>query len=309
MKKVSIIVPVYNAKEYLDDCVNSIINQTYKNIEVVLIDDGSKDSSSELCDKYAEIDCRVKVIHNSNYGVSNARNCGLKNSTGEYITFVDSDDFLDSRHIENLLSTLESNNADISMCRFRRIFPNKDIVDESVFENEIVDNTEKFMKSFLLLTPNARFGAVWRCLFKRTTVEKLYFDENLQICEDQIFIFNAIKKSSKIVCSNFVSYNYKILKNEYSPKNIVNKLRYLDLIKQIFDFDTVKSVSCLIVADLFRNEFKFQKDRTKYKINTQIIRESWAYQYYTAGQIIQYTKGKNRLKNIILWGLVKMRLV
>ena len=104
---VSIIVPVYNVEKYIEECIDSLINQTYKDIEVILVDDGSTDASGEICDRYAQKDSRVKVYHNENDGPSKARNFGLDKATGEFVTFVDSDDWIESEAIELLISVIE----------------------------------------------------------------------------------------------------------------------------------------------------------------------------------------------------------
>ena len=117
--KVSVIVPVYKVEEYLEVCVDSIINQTYENLEIILVDDGSPDTCPQLCEQLKEKDKRVKVIHKKNGGLSDARNCGLEHSTGEYILYVDSDDSIELDLIENLVSLASLNNADIAVSTFR----------------------------------------------------------------------------------------------------------------------------------------------------------------------------------------------
>ena len=137
MELISIIVPVYKAEKYLSECIDSIISQTYENFELILIDDGSPDNSGKICDEYAEKDKRIKVIHKENAGVSSARNIGLDNASGEYIAFIDSDDFVDKQYLEKLHCNLKHNDADISLCRLsyykkdvanirREIFPKKE---------------------------------------------------------------------------------------------------------------------------------------------------------------------------------------
>ena len=110
MKKVSVIVPVYNVENYLEECVNSILNQTYENLEIILVDDGSTDNCPQICDDWAKKDKRIKVIHKANGGVSSARNVGLDNATGEYIGFVDSDDYIDITMYEKMLKLLKKEN-------------------------------------------------------------------------------------------------------------------------------------------------------------------------------------------------------
>ena len=117
---ISIIVPVYKAEKYLRRCVDSILAQTYQNIEVLLIDDGSPDNSGEICDEYAEKDSRVRVFHKPNGGVSSARNLGLKEAKGDYIGFVDADDYIDKTMYEVLLCNLIKENSDISICSYNQ---------------------------------------------------------------------------------------------------------------------------------------------------------------------------------------------
>ena len=126
MKKISVIVPIYNSEDYIDRCVRSIVEQSYKNIEIILVDDGSTDNSSMMCDEWAKNDKRVKVIHKENGGVSSARNEGLKIAKGDYISFVDSDDYIDKKMIEKMLNQMEKGNTDLVICNYE---PNHDFVD------------------------------------------------------------------------------------------------------------------------------------------------------------------------------------
>ena len=112
---ISIIIPVYNAEKYLPNCLDSVINQTYKNLEIILVDDGSTDKSSEICDEYAQKDFRIKLIHKENGGVSSARNAGLALVSGDYIAWVDSDDFVAPDYIEYMYKLLKEYDADISL--------------------------------------------------------------------------------------------------------------------------------------------------------------------------------------------------
>lgn len=120
MKKVSVIVPAYNVEKYIDECLSSIVNQTYSNLEIVLIDDGSLDKTGEKCAAWAALDKRIKFIPQENQGLSGARNTGLLNSSGDYLMFVDSDDFMNVDCIRRLVEAKEKENADISVCSFQR---------------------------------------------------------------------------------------------------------------------------------------------------------------------------------------------
>ena len=125
MKKISIIVPIYNIEKYLPRCLDSILAQTYKNLEVILVDDGSVDNSGMIADKYARNDQRINVIHQVNKGVSAARNAGLDLATGDYIGFVDGDDYIEKDMYERLLFNAIKYKADISHCGYQMVFPNR----------------------------------------------------------------------------------------------------------------------------------------------------------------------------------------
>lgn len=114
---ISVIVPVYKVEKYINKCVDSIINQTYTNLEIILVDDGSPDNCGNICDEYAKKDNRIKVVHKENAGVSSARNIGLEKSSGKYITFIDADDYVEKNYCEELLNILKIENADCVACR------------------------------------------------------------------------------------------------------------------------------------------------------------------------------------------------
>ena len=119
---ISVVVPIYKVEEYLQRCVDSIINQTYKNLEIILVDDGSPDSCPKMCDNFAKQDKRIKVIHKINAGVSEARNTGLEYATGDYVGFIDSDDYIHPTMYEKLLNGIKKENSDICMCRFVNVY-------------------------------------------------------------------------------------------------------------------------------------------------------------------------------------------
>jgi glycosyltransferase involved in cell wall biosynthesis len=127
-KALSIIVPVYNVERYLNKCLDSILNQTFKDFELILVNDGSRDKSGEICDRYEKVDKRIKVIHKDNGGLSSARNAGLNIAEGDYIAFVDSDDFIHYRMYEILINTAIKKKSDITMCKYM-----------DAFEHEIYD--------------------------------------------------------------------------------------------------------------------------------------------------------------------------
>ena len=121
---ISVIVPIYNVEKYLERCVESIINQTYKNLEIILVDDGSPDNCPQMCDDYAKKDSRIKVVHKKNGGLSDARNAGMKVATGEYVSFIDSDDYISLDFYETLLETIVDNDSDIVECSVVKFYEN-----------------------------------------------------------------------------------------------------------------------------------------------------------------------------------------
>ena len=160
--KISIIVPVYNVEKYLDRCINSLVNQTYNNIEIILVDDKSPDNSPELCNKWAKKDSRIKVIHKEkNEGLGFARNTGIENATGDYITFVDSDDYLANNAVEKALEAIINTNADIAIYGCQKVNQNGEIVEKHIPNpQKPVFEGEEIINSLLpdLLAPDTESG-------------------------------------------------------------------------------------------------------------------------------------------------------
>lgn len=210
----SIIVPVYNAAKYLDACVASILCQTYGNIQVILVDDGSIDGSGGLCDTWAARDSRIQVIHQTNGGVSTARNRGLEAAEGEWLEFVDADDWLEKDAVEHLLNLVQENHAQMAIFNYR-----------SVSFDETPDSLRKTaadraIKSGVLSTKDALDcilaysgvkGYVWNKFFSRTLIERenLRFDSNISMCEDLLFNVEYASLSTMTVSTNACLYNYR----------------------------------------------------------------------------------------------------
>lgn len=184
---ISIIVAVYNVEVYLEKCLNSIINQTYGNIEIILINDGSTDNSGKICDKYAKIDERVVVIHKENGGVSSARNAGLKVAKGNFVGFVDPDDWIAEDMYEKLYLEIKKFNANISVCKFKRVMDRKNFIKRKNCFDAITLNSIDSM--YFMLTSIEGYGcAVWNKLYRKNLL--INFNENLSNGEDLLFNFN-----------------------------------------------------------------------------------------------------------------------
>ncbi len=204
--KISVIVPVYNVEKYLDNCLESIVNQTYKNLEIILVDDGSPDSCPQMCDAWAEKDERIKVIHKQNGGVSTARNAGLDAAKGDFVTFVDADDYIDSDMYEAMLSEIIRNNADAASCGMVRESAN------GYKEHWGDDKLSVLGNKDLLKLVGEASGilpvSVGNKLFSRSCVESVRFDTRFKYAEDTLFNFQAALNIDKMVVHNLERYHY-----------------------------------------------------------------------------------------------------
>lgn len=203
--KISVIVPVYNAENYLSACLDSILSQTYQNFEIILINDGSKDASGQICDAYARKDERIRVVHQENHGVSHARNRGLELATGELISFIDSDDTLEPDMYELLVRVMQEHDADISHCGY------KHIVGEEIrlihdTKRVIPQSTQDALDCFV--TGRLFGGGLWNKLYRRNLLTGLSFREDLKNNEDILFNFEAFRRADHSVFADYPLYNY-----------------------------------------------------------------------------------------------------
>jgi glycosyltransferase involved in cell wall biosynthesis len=209
-KLISVIVPVYNVSKYLRQCVDSIINQSYKNLEIVLVDDGSTDSSGDLCDEYAKVDSRVKVIHKENGGLSDARNAGLDIATGEYVGFADSDDFIHCDMYRILAMNLEMENADMAIGNWKEFHDG----DEETLTDSRSGNTQVFLGietlEFLIYGKDGyRISfSVWDRLYKRELINEFRFPKG-KCYEDVVWSAKVFYKAKKSVYVDRDLYYYR----------------------------------------------------------------------------------------------------
>ncbi len=223
---ISVIVPVYNAEIYLNACINSILAQTYENLEIILVDDGSPDSSGNICDTYAEKDSRIKVIHKENGGVSSARNTGLDSATGEFISFIDSDDTVHPKMFEELYKKLSETDADISSASYVRCYSPSDKVPDE-FENEKIYEFS-CEEAICALTLRKKFGVqIWAKLYRAEILEAVRFDSSISVAEDMLFLTEAILNSKKLVFFTRPLYNYvqrseSIMHTAFGDKNMTS---------------------------------------------------------------------------------------
>jgi len=222
LEKISIIIPVYNVEPYLRRCLDSVINQTHKNLEILCIDDGSTDNSGSICEEYAKKDSRIRVLHKENGGVSSARNVGLTHFTGYYLGFVDSDDWIEPDMYETLYASKLGNNVSLCAVSFTR----DDIIESP---RELIPQRELTRYEMLLYAIRnvhyAGFGRViWNKLYSSTDIRdiKLRFDENLKIAEDLKFIANLLFSGERSgVFINTPLYHYS-----RRPSSLMDSLDY-----------------------------------------------------------------------------------
>ena len=213
MDKISIIVPIYNVESYLEQCLNSIINQTYKNLEIILINDGSTDNSGKICDLYAKKDSRITVIHKKNGGLSDARNTGLSIATGEYIAFIDSDDFIELNMYQVLYRNAIMYNADIVWCNYYDFSNNSRSCPNIISKNNIYNldsNPETFAKDLLYMYKMD--AHVWCRLYKKSLFNSLKFPFN-KTFEDIFILLPLLFSAKKIICITDTLYNYRVRNN------------------------------------------------------------------------------------------------
>ena len=213
---ISIIVPIYNIAEYASECIQSLINQTYKNIEIILVDDGSTDHSPAICDEFAEQDERIKVIHKRNGGLSDARNAGLDVATGEYIGFVDGDDWVDEDMYETLYHLIYEHQADISICTHYTELPNRTKVKYKSKKTKIFSSQKAIAT---LIEDKIIQNYIWEKLFKRELFTELRFPVGWSF-EDIALCYKIFHKARKIVLLQTPKYHYRT-----RPGSITNSTR------------------------------------------------------------------------------------
>ena len=201
---VTIVIPIFNQETYLSYCLASIQGQSYKCLDVILVDDGSTDKTKEICMYYCHNDNRFRYFNSGHRGVSYCRNIGINNAKGEYMTFIDSDDYIEKNHIENLLNTLIKNQCDISMVNFRRI--KGELIEEtSDIKEDIIIEKNDIVVFMMLHSP-----LIWNKIYKTTIVQKQCgFDENVNLGEDAMFLLNYILSIKKAYLSSKSTYNYR----------------------------------------------------------------------------------------------------
>ena len=233
---ISVIVPIYNVEDYLERCVDSIINQTYKNLEIILVDDGSPDNCPQMCDDYAKKDSRIKVVHKKNGGLSDARNAGMKVATGEYVSFIDSDDYVSLDFYETLFQTMIDNDSDIVECSIVKFYENEkfdEYSDDQMIENfNTVDGLEE------LINENSFHQYVWNKLYKSSIALDIPYEVS-KLNEDDFWTYQIFGRAKRVTRLNRTLYYYfqrssSIMGNGYNIRRLdeiegkANRQKYIE---------------------------------------------------------------------------------
>ena len=272
---ISVIIPVYNAEKYLEQCLNSIKNQTYKNFEVIIVNDGSKDSSEVICKRFSEDDSRFRYFTKSNGGVSSARNFGLDNTNGHYITFIDGDDWVEHNHLEILMDAIIKNNCEIAISSYMEFIENRAEFLINIYTNQgkhLLNfgkmNREKFLTNLpKLLSINNSFSCAVSKLFHSRLVENIRFDTNIIYAEDLDFYFKLYLKANDFVFVNAETYIYRQHDNSTtSGFTQIHAEQELTVYKKMYDvaleigIPTVNYVNKLQRLINLRNDFIENKE-------------------------------------------------
>ena len=251
---ISIIVPVYNVEEYLDRCIQSVLNQSYKNIEIILVDDGSTDKSLEICNKYKK-ETKIKVFHKKNGGLSSARNFGMKKIKGKYIYFLDSDDYISINTIEILYNSLKNNNGDISCAKELFVYDSVTNLEANKDFGVINYTSENALESILYM--NGISNSACNKLYKKELFNNIIFPEG-KLYEDLGCIYKVIGKANKIVFNNVFLYNYYIRKGSITHSKF--KTNEMDSIE-----------FCLDIMEYIQKYYPKIINSAKYKIDIEAI--------------------------------------
>ena len=240
---ISIIVPIYNVEQYLPYCLESIAQQTYKDFEAILVDDGSTDSSGAICDGFQQKDPRFKPIHQQNSGVSVARNAGLAIASGEHIAFVDGDDYVHPSFLETLLDAIKKTGCDVSMIKGEIVYEYRGTEEKTICEPQIIDQDNIVRNTFLGADTGLQYLVVWNKLYSRNIIRDIEF-KNI-VCEDGEFNLRTYLRLPKMAFVETALYYYvqrsnSLIHQTYQKKSYIDELHYFTLCSQHIPEDNLK---------------------------------------------------------------------
>lgn len=304
-KKISVIIPMYNAEKTIEKCIISILNQTYENLEIIIINDGSVDNSENICKKLMKKDERIKYFYKQNSGVSDTRNYGLEKAKGYYVAFVDSDDFLEKNMYELMIK--ESEDSDVVICNYNKIINDKEIKLESNINGKVCFDLEEMILKIENKKINIYINPPWNKLIKKQIIEdnNMKFNSEISLGEDLIFNLKVMQKANKIKVLNKKLYNYIVTDNGLCLKKR-NSEEYLreskNLILELLGLsDKVNNLDNIILNELCSCVIRMgkQNDRIYAKKLLKLVRNDEKYNI------------KNKLltkKNFIVYKLLKLKM-
>ncbi|MFD2214021.1 glycosyltransferase family 2 protein [Metabacillus endolithicus] len=278
MPLISIIVPIYKVEKYLSNCIDSILDQTFTDFELILVNDGSPDNCGLLCDEYAKEDDRIRVIHKENGGLSSARNAGIDVARGEYFAFVDSDDFIHKKMYEILYNVAKREKSDIVLCDY--ILANEEEsynLTEYVFYDEVQNFSNMQVLMQLYSSNGVKFVVAWNKLYKKELFDGLRYEEG-RIHEDEFIAHRILYKSSKVTFVPVNLYFYlqthnSIIRSSFNVKKldaIYAQKERITFFKQIGQFDLRYKAEMVYVKTFFKNYYRAKYDTS---INNKNLRK------------------------------------
>ncbi len=297
---ISVIVPIYNVDRCLRKCIDSIINQTYTNLEIILVDDGSTDMSSIICDEYQKLDCRVLVIHKKNEGLSDARNTGLNIARGSLIGFVDGDDYLESTMYEELKKNMDIYNSDIAICDYFKIKNGKKIYDNK-YNNHEYSFCGKKKYSNIFYSYNCISTVAWNKLYKKSLFDDIRYPSD-KINEDSYIICDLFDKADKISYIIKPLYNYVYRKDSISNIFSTSHFDKIDAYnkkisfyhqKEYYDIELKEKnnkMSDLIKLLVKSKKYKIKNSQTKKKYYNELVEINKEVKWKEANKINKFYK-------------------
>lgn len=282
---LSVIIPVYNVENYLDKCLESVVNQTYKNLEIILVDDGSTDGSSKICDQWSHKDRRIHVYHISNHGVSHARNEGLKHVKGSFVSFIDSDDWIDNDMFENLLEHMIKYNSEIGVCGYKLEYGTHSKIKLKKMKECTLAREEAVKIIFSYKNDKVQKAISWELwdkIFDYRIIQNLKFDESIFMGEDMLFCWQAFKHIRQLSYVPIYAYHYTIRPQSAMHQAVSNKsvsvLKAVRIILQDTK-DEIKNIQCILQDHYLR--IGVRHSREIFKLHAyQFEKEIHFYQQY-----------------------------
>lgn len=332
--KLTVIIPVYKVEKYLKKCLDSVVNQTFRDIEIIIIDDGSPDNCGKICDQYAKGDSRIDVVHKNNGGLCAARNDGIERATGEWITFVDSDDWLDLNYYEDMFNNIKGKQADVYVAGGHIVeYDNRHIIRYNCHEDvEITTKTETDMLMAKILAPlcgekaegkqAASMGSPWDKLYNADFLKKnsLLFDEDSKAWEDLLFNFYVFGKAQKVIMGTNIGYHYRMIgtsiTKKFNPEREIINYYFIDKLvnymkgrerSEIID-KAIKVRSINMISNMMKSYYFHPDNKESYYLIAKKIKLIKKEPYYADAILCKYNDLLSHRQKILV-NLLKLPVI